>query len=92
MTVTLSDIGTLYKVLILGPFYTFGTPTVFALSAHPSDCKHKDARERALLQEFDIGKCYETFSIRIISVKICVTQIHIKNYAHLCAFLQCAWI
>ena len=58
-TITLSDIGTPYTVLILGPFYPFGTPTDFALSAHPSDCKNKDTRKRALFQKFDIGKCFE---------------------------------
>jgi len=74
VTVTLSDIGTLYMVLVLGHFCPFETPAEFALSAHPSYCKNKDNRGRALFQKFDIGKCFETLSIRIVSVKICITE------------------
>jgi len=73
-TITLSDIGTPYTVSILGPFYPFRTPTDFVLSAHLSDCKHKATREKALFQKFDIGKCFETLSIGIVSVTICVTE------------------
>ena len=53
-------------------------PTEFALSAHPSDCKLKDTRERALFKKLDIGKCFEKLSIRTVSVKIYINKNHIK--------------
>jgi hypothetical protein len=78
-TITLSGIGSLYTVLIIGLFYPFGMPTEFALSANPSDCKHKDARERAIFRKFDFGKRFEKLPIFIVSVTIYLTETSREN-------------